>query len=93
MSNKVKSWNYYRYDEIILPTYEQHNINYSLSSFTMATVAFLGSPLATSLGNDPEMIVISKSSLPSNISSLTIVISNGMMVSLAGIMMEYTPGL
>ena len=59
----------------------------------MVTVAFLGSPLLTSSGNDLDMIAISKPSLPSNISSLTIGISNGMMVTLAGTKMEYTPGL
>ena len=58
----------------------------------MITEAFLGSPWATWLGNDPDMIVLLKTSLPSNISSLTTGISNGTIVSLAGIKMEYIPG-
>ena len=71
---------------------KQHYMLLLPSSFTIVTVAAPGLPRVTSSGNDPGTIIISKSSLFSNMLSSTIGMSNGTVVAPAGILMVYGPG-
>ena len=71
---------------------KQHHMLLLPSSFTIVTVAAPGLPRVTSLGNDPCAIIILKSSLFSNMLSSTIGMSNGTVVTPAGIVTVYAPG-
>ena len=55
-------------------------------------MAVPGFPRETPVGNDDTMIVMSKSSLPSNVLSSNIEMSNGTVVAPAGIVTLYIPG-
>ena len=78
---------------MILSIYEEITYIYYLpSSSIIFTVAVPGLPRVTSSGNDPGIIIILKSSLPSNVLSSTIEMLNGTMVVAAGIVIVYGPG-
>ena len=71
--------------------HKDHYIHY-LPSSIIFTVALPGLPWVTSSGNDPGTIIILKFSLFSNMLSSTIGMSNGTVVTPAGIVTVYGPG-